>query len=208
MVRSRPRPSIKWLTLKPFLHRRSLARLRGADARLHRHERSPAGEPLKERKRLYGCGVSPQHLAPAAPRLAVFLTTSFLLCGLTLMLSVASLYPFHRLQIPYTPPGKNWQRTLPSAVPWLLVISSLLLPVSPKPSNPTCPKHLDTGFGRVTEGTTAVRPWAAESLTGLRVLESRFPDRIKPQYTWSSVHGCAARHCRLPCCSYKSRSRV
>ena len=108
---------------------RALARLRASDARLHWHERNAAGEPVPERKRLYSCAAHPQQLAWRAPGLAVFLATSLLLALVMLLLAVASLYPVSRLQIPYTPLGKKWQERLPSAVPWLLDISSLILPV-------------------------------------------------------------------------------
>ena len=109
--------------------RRSLARLRSADARLHQHERTVTGEPIASRKRLYSIGASPRQLAHAAPGVGVFMTTNFLLGVMTLLLSIASLYPFWRLQIPFVPMPKNWEAALPPAVPWLLVISSLLLPV-------------------------------------------------------------------------------
>ena len=84
----------KAVSLKQPGHRRSLARLRAADARLHQHDRNCKGEPVPERKRPYPLwGTSARDLAHAAPQLGVLITTSGLLAVLMLLSCAACLYP-------------------------------------------------------------------------------------------------------------------
>ena len=74
--------------------RRSLARLRAADARLHQHDRNSKGEPIPERKRPYALWrTSARDLAHAAPQLGVLVTTGRLLAVLMLLACAACLYP-------------------------------------------------------------------------------------------------------------------